>query len=669
MKSYPSLKFWLILSLTVIAGLILILPSPALAQQAAGSGCSLNPLRFSFTKCLASVIHYIVVIPLMATASAVILLATTLIQIMLNLNANILANPLVTDGFRITLALANLGFVLALILIAFGTILRFETYGMKTMLRNLIIAAILVNFSLAIAGLLLDFAGVLTNFFISRAGAGGFSQFDDFVSNLANSLDLQKLVQVKSAGLLGGVAEFGTSVITTFIVTPIVSLIVAVLLLIIFLGIALMFLIRFVYLTVLLIVMPLAWLFWVSPRLTHLWTSWWEKFLRWTFFAPAVTFFIYLAMVGSNQLDQMTQGAGSGAPSSLAADAWLILEAGAVGILAMVVKIGLFAGALVAGNAMGIAGAGMALGAAKGVGNFALRGARAGGGLLGRAAAGRAAGLLTKKGVEPGAQSRLEKMQAWAQKQKVPLLRGAAGLVTRGVAGITAAGTENLVKGAEARVSKMTDQEKLSTLLYADEPTQIAIWNDFAKNQKLDKVDLSEVLTERTKANFIKYGQGKAFGDLEKTAGLDVKTMSLIQAERPQEEIDRSLAEFRATFSDADRRKTQFADIYSDKKAFGLEGLKKGMFQAAFSYATARNDPGGMAVMMPKIKPKDFREFKAIMEGAINKLEGEEKKQAEDALKKNLGRRVLGFEEPPGAPGTPPTTPPPTGGTSSATPT
>ena len=109
MKYCPAPKFWLIFSLTLLTGIALLLPAPALAQQAPGSGCSLNPLRFSFTKCFASIIHYIVVVPLMGTVSVFILLWATLIQIMLSLNANILANPLVTNGFQITLALANLG--------------------------------------------------------------------------------------------------------------------------------------------------------------------------------------------------------------------------------------------------------------------------------------------------------------------------------------------------------------------------------------------------------------------------------------------------------------------------------------------------------------------------------------------------------------------------------
>src|SRR3989344_8140002 len=86
-----------------------------------------------------------------------ITLAGSLITILINSNANILTNNYVLEGFKISLSLANLGFVLAIILIAFGTILRVERYEFKRTLSNLVIAALLINFSFAIAGTIIDF--------------------------------------------------------------------------------------------------------------------------------------------------------------------------------------------------------------------------------------------------------------------------------------------------------------------------------------------------------------------------------------------------------------------------------------------------------------------------------------------------------------------------------
>src|SRR3989338_1738048 len=119
------------------------------------------------------------------------------IGIVIQINTNIVNTPIVQNGFSITLAVANLGFVMAIIVIAIMTILRYETYALKKTLWKLVAAAILVNFSLVIAGAILNFADNLTLYFLNgfnqgcttgtSTGVPGFtnSPFDCFATSVA----------------------------------------------------------------------------------------------------------------------------------------------------------------------------------------------------------------------------------------------------------------------------------------------------------------------------------------------------------------------------------------------------------------------------------------------------------------------------------------------------
>lgn len=94
-----------------------------------------------------------------------------------DLGIKITTHAAVSEGFKISLAVANIVFVVAVIMIAFATIIRWHEYEAKKLLSKLIITALLVNFSLLAAGLMLDASNVFTNFFITQdkvsAGAIG----------------------------------------------------------------------------------------------------------------------------------------------------------------------------------------------------------------------------------------------------------------------------------------------------------------------------------------------------------------------------------------------------------------------------------------------------------------------------------------------------------------
>src|SRR3989344_6533348 len=137
-----------------------------------------------------------------------ITLAGSLITILINSNANILNNSYVLEGFKISLSLANLGFVLAIILIAFGTILRVERYEFKRTLSNLVIAALLINFSFAIAGTIIDFTNATGQFFFNAIEG---QSAENFASNFASALNLNKLTPQPLENPKGSILAFGYS--------------------------------------------------------------------------------------------------------------------------------------------------------------------------------------------------------------------------------------------------------------------------------------------------------------------------------------------------------------------------------------------------------------------------------------------------------------------------
>lgn len=253
------------------------------------------------------VINYIIA----AIAGLGISIVAWFISVVLQLNTNLVNSMIVQKGFSITLALANLGFVLAIIVIAIMTILRYESYALKQTLWKLVAAAILVNFSLVIAGAILNFSDQLTFFFLDSWDPGSNSgstlnNYDNFATGLAGAFAPQRVFlnltyqgQRVGAGNMDsfkGVGQtFGETLMTIMnLFFSTIFLIVAVIALA---GLFIMLLIRYIYLGILLILMPMAWLFWIFPITAGQWTKWWSKFIQWTMFAPVVMFFLYLAML------------------------------------------------------------------------------------------------------------------------------------------------------------------------------------------------------------------------------------------------------------------------------------------------------------------------------------------------------------------------------------
>jgi hypothetical protein len=293
-------------------------------------------------------------------ARVVFIIGGALIELGIQLNAEILNSSTVRTGFAITLNLANLGFVLAIIVLAIATILRAGGYEIKKMLPRLILAALLVNFSLGIAGLFIDFTGVLSHFFISQA-TDGINK--DFGVNLAAAFNPQALESMKpSAGADPG----------TVILSGLFTLWFTILLAIAMVGTAVMIFIRYIYLTVLLILMPLAWMLFVFPDFEDKWKAWWNQFIKWCFFMPAAVFFLYLAIFVATQAGDYYLTQSKNSAQSFEQLAAVNQQGFFANIGKMAAILGLVIGGLIAAEKMGIAGAGMFMNAASAVNKWGL---------------------------------------------------------------------------------------------------------------------------------------------------------------------------------------------------------------------------------------------------------------------------------------------------------
>jgi len=334
-----------------------------------GDKASGNPLADAFAWVIARVLYAF-------GAFIGLLLSWEAALIGVVLNPNFFGGYTRVDGVRIgwtiTRDLANLGLVLALIVIAISTILRLESYGMRRTLWRLIVAAILINFSLLIGGIIIDTANLITYFFVnanssnpqachlntySRCFAHAF-RITELIQRTSNETEGSSLWQVLT-GTAGSLLVTLSSLL--FAVTfSLVALIVLGALLV-------MLVIRVVWLWILLILAPIAWVSYIFPATQKSWNDWWHRFIKWSFFAPIVSFFIYLSFQIIFRL--------SGADPTKGVISWegffdnqgaqLLQTASAPSwILQFAVFIGLLIASLVVANSMAGGVAGQALGLA-----------------------------------------------------------------------------------------------------------------------------------------------------------------------------------------------------------------------------------------------------------------------------------------------------------------
>ncbi len=491
---------------------------------------------FGISSLAGGVIGYVAfgVIYIITTIAAFLMsLLTYEIAIVLQLSNNIVNTFAVQTGFTVTLAVANLGFVLAIIIIAIATILHRESYGIKSTLWRLVVAAVLVNFSLVIGGAIINFGDTLTNSFLAQlpasnglSGAGAFAQ--DLAGAFAPQRALLTVTSTDNTIITSGGAgsiKVNTGDDIAALITPLVGIFsAAALLIVIIITLAvflIMLLIRYVTLAFLLILMPFAWLLWLFPSTKKHWSSWWNEFIRWTFFAPIVVFFLWLAIATAKAMHgslagnplaflQGTSYQPTGNPLLAGVSSTFGTVVGNVvtTMLQGVIVVGLAVGGMYVANKLSITGAGAGIGAMKSVG-------RAVGNYAGR----RGRQVVTAPIRGEKARQRFSSMQ-----QHGNLITRWAGRIGEGTA---VWGGEKATAGYAESVGKLTRDQALNQLGTSNAMRRQAILARANKEGWHDDARLQKYLGEERKEEMKRYG-----GEAEKNFDeLRVKsTRSMIDA-------------------------------------------------------------------------------------------------------------------------------------------
>jgi len=296
-------------------------------------------------------------------AAAALSFTAYLLDFAISLGNKVMSLDAVIIGWQIILGFTNLGFVLAIIVIAFATILRIERYGMKQILWKLVVAALLVNFSLVIAGAIISVSNVATNTFLQATTTENLS------NALANALQPQRLGQVEPSFVdqVKGLLDYAVSFMSpgawiNFLIRLLFILVFTFLMVLSFLTLFVMLLVRVFALIFLLILSPIVWLLWIFPSTQKYWQKWWQEFIRWNFFAPAVMFFVYLT-VKTASLMQHKEG---NIYSIISSKSWLggvtnffIDENVFKNTMESIVLLALLSGGIYVANKFGIAGGGI----------------------------------------------------------------------------------------------------------------------------------------------------------------------------------------------------------------------------------------------------------------------------------------------------------------------
>jgi len=201
----------------------------------------------------------------------------------------------IQQAWGIVRDIVNMFFILGLVVIAFATILRIQEYGVKKLLPKIILIALLINFSYLLPAIIVDFSQILTNYFLNQIDTstgeikeigGAVMQSLKINDSLTSSPELSQTVGFSEQNpAISVILTMAFSIAVVF-ATGFVMIIGSILLII-----------RMGAIWILLILAPIAWFFSIFPgKLKTNASKWWDEFLKWTFFAPIYTFFIYLVL-------------------------------------------------------------------------------------------------------------------------------------------------------------------------------------------------------------------------------------------------------------------------------------------------------------------------------------------------------------------------------------
>jgi len=194
----------------------------------------------------------------------------------------------VKTAWGIVRDICNMFFILILLAIAFGTILGLESYHAKRLLPWLVIAIILVNFSMMICGIIVDFSQILMIGFLSPLGGQSLAKV------LLNGLKINSYGSV-AAGT--GLESLKGSELGTFFYETFLSLVTLIGVLITLLVLLIMLVIRLVAIWILVTLSPLVFVAQILPATQQYAKKWWNEFLKYVMFGPAIAFFLMLTVL------------------------------------------------------------------------------------------------------------------------------------------------------------------------------------------------------------------------------------------------------------------------------------------------------------------------------------------------------------------------------------
>lgn len=193
-------------------------------------------------------------------------------------------NPIIGMGLDITQHFVNLLLVVILVYIALSIALRIGEHDAKKIFPKLIIIALLVNFAPVLCGLIVDASNIIMNYFLGPI-KGGVSGVLTQVAPFADSV--KKAIWGAGGEIANrmGVLALAGAMIFLNLGTALAFFL--------FAG---LFIFRYVALWVLVILSPLAFVFWILPTTEKLWKMWWNNFIQWSIIGIPIAFFLYLAL-------------------------------------------------------------------------------------------------------------------------------------------------------------------------------------------------------------------------------------------------------------------------------------------------------------------------------------------------------------------------------------
>ncbi|MFA6393895.1 MAG: hypothetical protein WCW25_03430 [Patescibacteria group bacterium] len=229
------------------------------------------------------VVATLIAIIALLVSSALGLLSTLLIQVLINIASysSFTGAQAVITGWVIIRDICNMFFILILLIIAFATILRVESYNIKKTLPKLLIMAVLINFSKTIFGLITDSAQIVMMTFVNA-----FSQGAGFFVNMLNIVDIYK-----------GVALSGTGWENWKVAATLILAVIASIVTVIILGVMIAVLtVRIVMIWIYTIFSPLVFLGFAFPPIAKYTGQIWQDFIKQVIVGPVLAFFIWLAL-------------------------------------------------------------------------------------------------------------------------------------------------------------------------------------------------------------------------------------------------------------------------------------------------------------------------------------------------------------------------------------